>query len=80
MMRSPFYLQDTKNFMHYHDNRVFPSEVDQERSEAEGWWRKETTVIHELNINSAIMEPENGLQVPLDGKCGRRLGSWIWFR
>ncbi|KAK9815051.1 hypothetical protein WJX73_005946 [Symbiochloris irregularis] len=48
---------ESDNFYHYHDNRVLPSQVDQERAKLEGWWFRPEFIINELNINSVITTP-----------------------
>ena len=49
--------EESQSFYHYHDNRVLPSSVDQERADKEGWWRKPDYIINDLNLNSAITHP-----------------------
>lgn len=49
--------EESQSFYHYHDNRVLPSMVDQERADKEGWWRKPEYIINDLNLNSAITHP-----------------------
>jgi nitrate reductase (NAD(P)H) len=49
--------EESQSFYHYHDNRVLPSMVDQERADNEGWWRKPEYIINDLNLNSAITHP-----------------------
>jgi len=49
--------QESQSFYHFHDNRVLPSSVDQERADNEGWWRKPEYIINDLNLNSAITHP-----------------------
>jgi len=49
--------EESQSFYHFHDNRVLPSSVDQERADKEGWWRKPEYIINDLNLNSAITHP-----------------------
>lgn len=49
--------EPSQSFYHYHDNRVLPSSVDQERADREDWWRKPEYIINDLNLNSAITHP-----------------------
>jgi nitrate reductase (NAD(P)H) len=50
-------VEESQNYYHFHDNRVLPSVVDEERANAEGWWYKPDFIINDLNINSAIISP-----------------------
>lgn len=50
---------ESQNYYHFHDNRVLPSVVDEERANAENWWRKPDFIINDLNINSAITSPQH---------------------
>ncbi|GAB5033102.1 nitrate reductase [Nannochloropsis oceanica] len=57
--------QESQSFYHFHDNRVLPSSVDQERADNEGWWRKPEYIINDLNLNSAITHPTHDEEIPL---------------
>lgn len=50
----------SENHFHYYDNRVFPSYVTPEIAESEGYYFKPEYLFNELNINSAIVYPQNG--------------------
>ncbi|KAK9836934.1 hypothetical protein WJX81_000653 [Elliptochloris bilobata] len=56
---------ESDNFYHFHDNRVLPPGIDQERAKAEGWWFKPEYIINELNINAAFTSPAHDEVVPL---------------
>eukprot|EP00199_Chlamydomonas_sp_CCMP681_P001486 CAMPEP_0119101232 /NCGR_PEP_ID=MMETSP1180-20130426/336_1 /TAXON_ID=3052 ORGANISM="Chlamydomonas cf sp, Strain CCMP681" /NCGR_SAMPLE_ID=MMETSP1180 /ASSEMBLY_ACC=CAM_ASM_000741 /LENGTH=868 /DNA_ID=CAMNT_0007085319 /DNA_START=39 /DNA_END=2645 /DNA_ORIENTATION=+ len=49
--------QESQSHYHFFDNRVLPSNVDQELANAEGWWYKPDYIINDLNINSAVASP-----------------------
>ncbi|KAK4276776.1 hypothetical protein QN277_014884 [Acacia crassicarpa] len=49
--------QESTNQYHYMDNKVFPSHVDAQLANAEGWWYKPEFVITELNVNTVITAP-----------------------
>jgi len=55
------------NFYHFFDNRILPPHVDAELAKAEGWWYKPEYLFNELNINSAIVYPENNEIMKLTG-------------
>ncbi|KAK9903477.1 hypothetical protein WJX75_006549 [Coccomyxa subellipsoidea] len=57
--------EESQNFYHFHDNRVLPPGVDQEKAKAEGWWYRPEFIINELNINAAISTPSHDEIVPL---------------
>ncbi|EWM20573.1 nitrate reductase [Nannochloropsis gaditana] len=57
--------EPSQSFYHYHDNRVLPSSVDQERADREDWWRKPEYIINDLNLNSAITHPSHNEEIPL---------------
>ncbi|XP_076955284.1 nitrate reductase [NADH]-like [Bidens hawaiensis] len=48
---------ESESYYHFKDNRVFPSHVDAELANSEGWWYKPEYIINELNINSVITTP-----------------------
>lgn len=49
--------EESQNYYHFHDNRVLPSHVDEEKANAERWWYHPDFIINDLNINSAIISP-----------------------
>lgn len=52
-------MKVSESHYHYFDNRIFPSFVDNELAEKEGWWYKERYVFNELNVNSVIIHPQD---------------------
>jgi nitrate reductase (NAD(P)H) len=50
---------ETKNHYHYHDNRILPPHITAEESLSGGWWYKPEYIFNELNINSAISQPNH---------------------
>ncbi|GJP70858.1 hypothetical protein CLOP_g15990 [Closterium sp. NIES-67] len=61
---------ESQNYYHFHDNRVLPSHVDAETAARDGWWRKKEYICNELAINSAIVSPDHGDVVALEGGAG----------
>jgi nitrate reductase (NAD(P)H) len=47
------------------DNRVFPTHVDADVANREGWWFKPEYIINDLNINSVITSPAHDETVSL---------------
>lgn len=56
-------LKVSESHYHYFDNRIFPSFVDNELAEKEGWWYKERYVFNELNVNSVIVHPQDSTEI-----------------
>ncbi|KAK1591480.1 hypothetical protein Q3G72_008455 [Acer saccharum] len=52
--------EESKNYYHYKDNRVLPSQVDAKLADEKDWWIKPEYIINELNINSVITAPSHG--------------------
>jgi len=50
---------ETKNHYHYHDNRILPPHITAEESLKDGWWYRPEYIFNELNINSAISQPDH---------------------
>jgi len=50
---------ETKNHYHYHDNRILPPHITAEESLKGEWWYKPEYIFNELNINSAISQPDH---------------------
>lgn len=73
--------EPSQSFYHYHDNRVLPSSVDQERADREDWWRKPEYIINDLNLNSAITHPVRAklLSFPLGLQEGGRKKKGLSF-
>ncbi|KAI3776833.1 hypothetical protein L1987_46627 [Smallanthus sonchifolius] len=63
---------DSENYYHYKDNRVFPSHVDAELANSEGWWYKSEYLINELNINSVITTPCHQEILPINSWTTQR--------
>ncbi|KAI3761857.1 hypothetical protein L1987_52279 [Smallanthus sonchifolius] len=63
---------DSENYYHYKDNRVFPSHVDAELANSEGWWYKAEYLINELNINSVITTPCHQEILPINSWTTQR--------
>ncbi|KAI9783806.1 MAG: hypothetical protein M1839_003142 [Geoglossum umbratile] len=54
------------NWYHIYDNRVLPTVVSPEESANNPhWWYDERYAIYDLNVNSAIVYPAHGEQLPL---------------
>ncbi|KAF7816901.1 inducible nitrate reductase [NADH] 2-like [Senna tora] len=64
--------QESHNYYHYRDNRVFPSHVDIELANAEAWWYKPEYIINELNINSVITTPAHEEILPINSWTTQR--------
>ncbi|CAG8482950.1 2965_t:CDS:2 [Paraglomus brasilianum] len=56
---------ESDSYYHYHDNRVLPPNVDNERANKENWWYIPDYIINELNINSAISSPAHNEKIYL---------------
>lgn len=56
---------ETKNHYHYHDNRILPPHITAEESLTGGWWYKPEYIFNELNINSAISQPDHNETIVL---------------
>jgi len=50
---------ETKNHYHYHDNRILPPHITAEESLKGDWWYKPEYIFNELNINSAVSQPDH---------------------
>lgn len=50
----------SESHYHYFDNRIFPSFVDAQMADEEGYWYNELYVFNELNVNSVIVHPRDG--------------------
>ncbi|PWA71255.1 nitrate reductase [Artemisia annua] len=59
---------ESENFYHFKDNRVFPSFVDEELANSEGWWYKPESVIYQLNTNSVITTPCHEEILPINAR------------
>ncbi|KIH89773.1 hypothetical protein SPBR_00602 [Sporothrix brasiliensis 5110] len=52
--------EPSDNWYHYYDNKVLPTTVTPEQSADEpAWWRDERYAIYDLNVNSAIAQPQH---------------------
>lgn len=56
---------ETKNHYHYHDNRILPPHITAEESLSGGWWYKPEYIFNELNINSAMTQPDHNETVAI---------------
>ena len=56
---------ETKNHYHYHDNRILPPHITAEESLSGGWWYKPEYIFNELNINSAISQPDHNEELSI---------------
>ncbi|KAI7755595.1 hypothetical protein M8C21_029301 [Ambrosia artemisiifolia] len=63
---------ESESYYHYKDNRVFPSHVDAELANSEGWWYKPEYMINELNINSVITTPCHQEILPINSWTTQR--------
>lgn len=52
--------RESQHHLHFHDNKVLPTEVtaDQSRSEMH-WWYDPKYIINDLNVNAAICSPDH---------------------
>ena len=50
---------ETKNHYEYHDNRILPPHITAEESLREEWRYKPEYIYNELNINSAVSQPDH---------------------
>lgn len=50
---------ESKNHYHYHDNRILPPQITAEESLSGNWWYKPEYIFNELNINSAVTQPDH---------------------
>ncbi|GBC10494.1 hypothetical protein RclHR1_09680004 [Rhizophagus clarus] len=57
--------KESDSYYHYHDNRLFPSNVDSERANKERWWYNPDHIIYELNVNSVISSPAHDERIPI---------------
>ncbi|TYH05181.1 hypothetical protein ES288_A08G063000v1 [Gossypium darwinii] len=64
--------KESDSFYYYRDNKVFPSHVDLQLANAEGWWYNPEWAIDELNINSVIMRPCHKEILPINSWTTRR--------
>lgn len=57
---------ESTNSYHYHDNKVFPTQVQTaEQAAAEDWWTRPEYTLYDLNINSAITTPDHNERIVL---------------
>jgi len=50
---------ESRNHYHYHDNRILPPHITAEESLKGEWFYKSEYIFNELNINSAISQPDH---------------------
>jgi nitrate reductase (NAD(P)H) len=56
---------ETTNHYHYHDNRILPPHITAEESLKGEWWYKPEYIFNELNINSAMSQPDHNETLPI---------------
>ncbi|MBA0795567.1 hypothetical protein Gohar_006420 [Gossypium harknessii] len=64
--------KESDSFYYYRDNKVFPSHVNLQLANAEGWWYNPECAIDELNINSVITRPCHKEILPINSWTTRR--------
>lgn len=59
--------RESQHYLHFHDNKVLPTEVtaDQARNESH-WWYDPKYIINDLNVNAAICSPDHDQIVKLN--------------
>ncbi|PWN49198.1 hypothetical protein IE53DRAFT_159594 [Violaceomyces palustris] len=70
---------ESQHHLHFWDNKVLPTQVDDVRArEEEGWWKDPRYIINDLNVNAAICHPDNDqiLKVFQDSETNRYLGRF----
>ncbi len=60
--------RESQHHLHFHDNKVLPTEVtaDQARSEMH-WWYDPKYIINDLNVNAAICSPDHNQVIDFVG-------------
>jgi len=51
--------EESESWYHYHDNRLFPPEVDFSNFEGGDWAKKQDYLIYDMNVNSVITCPSH---------------------
>ena len=62
---------ETKNHYHYHDNRILPPQITAEESLKGEWWYKPEYIFNELNINSAMTQPDHNETLSIASNIGK---------
>lgn len=62
---------ETKNHYHYHDNRILPPHITAEESLQGEWWYKPEYIFNELNINSAMTQPDHNETLSIAQSMGK---------
>mmetsp|Transcript_11234 Transcript_11234/g.24174 ORF Transcript_11234/g.24174 Transcript_11234/m.24174 type:complete len:898 (+) Transcript_11234:158-2851(+) len=57
--------EPSDNYYHFFDNRIMPPHVDSELAKKEGWWFKPEYLFNELNIQSAMANPNHDERLEL---------------
>eukprot|EP00182_Erythrolobus_australicus_P000417 CAMPEP_0185833810 /NCGR_PEP_ID=MMETSP1353-20130828/3516_1 /TAXON_ID=1077150 /ORGANISM="Erythrolobus australicus, Strain CCMP3124" /LENGTH=888 /DNA_ID=CAMNT_0028532139 /DNA_START=67 /DNA_END=2733 /DNA_ORIENTATION=+ len=57
--------EPSDNYYHFFDNRIMPPHVDAELAKKEGWWYKPEYLFNELNIQSAMANPNHDERLDL---------------
>eukprot|EP00588_Corethron_pennatum_P032086 CAMPEP_0194349064 /NCGR_PEP_ID=MMETSP0171-20130528/106878_1 /TAXON_ID=218684 /ORGANISM="Corethron pennatum, Strain L29A3" /LENGTH=1006 /DNA_ID=CAMNT_0039116471 /DNA_START=78 /DNA_END=3098 /DNA_ORIENTATION=- len=61
----------TENHYHYHDNRILPPHITAEKAIDLGTWYKPEYIFNELNINSAISQPDHNETLNIQSGIGK---------
>eukprot|EP00588_Corethron_pennatum_P001902 CAMPEP_0194297980 /NCGR_PEP_ID=MMETSP0169-20130528/59908_1 /TAXON_ID=218684 /ORGANISM="Corethron pennatum, Strain L29A3" /LENGTH=942 /DNA_ID=CAMNT_0039047911 /DNA_START=612 /DNA_END=3440 /DNA_ORIENTATION=- len=61
----------TENHYHYHDNRILPPHITAEKAIELGTWYKPEYIFNELNINSAISQPDHNETLGVQSGIGK---------
>lgn len=68
--------RESQHHLHFHDNKVLPTEVtaDQARSEMH-WWYDPKYIINDLNVNAAICSPDHDQVIDVASSPQSEAGS-----
>ena len=69
---------ESDNYYHFHDNRILPSHVDEEKANEEDWWHHPDFIFNDLNINSAIISPGHDEALPLEANQNVEFGGYAY--
>lgn len=60
--------KESQHYLHFHDNKMLPTEVSPDQARAEKhWWYNPAYIIWDLNVNSAIAYPKNDEVIECSG-------------
>ncbi|KAF9045792.1 nitrate reductase [Hymenopellis radicata] len=52
--------EESQHYLHFYDNKVLPTQVTPEQAKQEDrWWHNQAYIINDLNVNSAIAQPDH---------------------